>query len=137
MFKLRLRQTLQRRPKAWTNTGPKAGILLGIPLWQAGINPRLGCRERHLASQMSWEDAVRWSLAQPDMQKLAADAYFGDPVDAAERYRASAEYAAVRKLLPATPGRALDLGAGNGILSGPNQLVGAGPYESTGISFAL
>lgn len=96
---------------------------------------------------MSWEDAVRWSLAQPDMQKLAADAYFGDPVDAAERYRASAEYAAVRKLLPATPGRALDLGAGNGILSyalardgwqvtavepDPSALVGAAAIRSIG-----
>ncbi|MEC5292971.1 MULTISPECIES: class I SAM-dependent methyltransferase [unclassified Aurantimonas] len=66
---------------------------------------------------MSWEDAVRWCLAQPDMTDLSRDAYFGDPVQAARRYRDSAEFAAVRAMLPAQKGRALDLGAGNGILS--------------------
>jgi len=66
---------------------------------------------------MSWEDAVRWCLNRPEMADLARDAYFGDPVDAARRYRDSAEFAEIRRMLPAAKGRALDLGAGNGILS--------------------
>jgi SAM-dependent methyltransferase len=70
-----------------------------------------------LAGTMKWEDAVRWCMNEPSMKQLAADAYFDDPAAAAQRFHASAEYAEVRKLLPQTPGRALDLGAGNGILS--------------------
>ena len=107
-------------------------------------------------STMTWEEAVRWCLAQPQMAGLARDAYFGDPVDAARRYRDSAEYAEVRRMLPAQPGRALDLGAGNGILSwalatdgwavtavepDPSDLVGAGAIrtlaERTGESIAV
>lgn len=84
---------------------------------------------------------MRWCLDQPEMAALARDAYFGDPVEAARRYCDSAEYAEVRRMLPARKGRALDLGAGNGILSwalahdgwqvtavepDPSNLVGAG-----------
>lgn len=65
---------------------------------------------------MTWEEAVRWCMAEPSMAQLARDAYFDEPVKAARRYHASAEFAALRAYLPAT-GRALDLGAGNGILS--------------------
>lgn len=68
-------------------------------------------------ASLTRKSAVRWCLAQPDMADLARDAYFGDPVQAARRYHASAEFAAVRAMLPAQKGRALDLGAGNGILS--------------------
>lgn len=90
---------------------------------------------------MTWEDAVRWCLEQPDMAALARDAYFGEPVEAASRYSASAEFAEVRRMLPTTKGRVLDLGAGNGILSyalacegwqvtavepDPSAIVGAG-----------
>lgn len=79
------------------------------------------------------------------MAELARGAYFGDPVEAAQRYRASAEFAAVRDMLPATTGRALDLGAGNGILAwalamdgwdvtaiepDPSDLVGAGAIRA-------
>ncbi len=89
----------------------------------------------------TWEEAVKWCLDQPDMANLARDAYFGDPAEAAFRYAESAEYAVVRNLLPKSKGRALDLGAGNGILSlalakdgwdvtavepDPSDLVGAG-----------
>lgn len=89
----------------------------------------------------TWEEAVRWCLETPGMVDLARDAYFGDPVEAAERYYQSDEFAALRDLLPGRPGRALDLGAGNGILShalakdgwqvtaiepDPSALVGAG-----------
>lgn len=90
---------------------------------------------------LTWEEAVRWCLERPDMAALARDAYFGDPVEAASRYFTSAEFAEVRRMLPATKGRVLDLGAGNGILSyalacegwqvtavepDPSMLVGAG-----------
>lgn len=89
----------------------------------------------------TWEDAVRWCLDTPAMANLARDAYFGDPVEVAARYSASSEYAEVRRVIPQTPGRVLDLGAGNGILSwalasdgwevtavepDPSNLIGAG-----------
>lgn len=91
--------------------------------------------------RMTWEGAVRWCLEQPDLADLARFSYFGDPVEVARRYHASGEFAAVQAMLPATRGRALDLGAGNGILSwalaregwdvtavepDPSALVGAG-----------
>jgi SAM-dependent methyltransferase len=67
---------------------------------------------------MSWEDAVRRLLDQPDQVALAQAAYFDLPLaGAAARYHHSDEYAALRSLIPVRPGRALDLGAGNGILS--------------------
>ncbi|MCU0885274.1 MAG: hypothetical protein MUC44_10055 [Beijerinckiaceae bacterium] len=79
------------------------------------------------------------------MSALARAAYFDEPVAAALRYQASAEFGAVRALLPPKAGRALDLGAGNGILShalaregwavtavepDPSELVGAGQHVS-------
>jgi SAM-dependent methyltransferase len=93
----------------------------------------------------SWEDAVRWCLNTPAMADLARDAYFGDPVEAALRYRASPEYACVKCVIPQTPGRVLDLGAGNGVLSwalaadgwdatavepDPSDLIGAGAIRT-------
>jgi SAM-dependent methyltransferase len=89
----------------------------------------------------TWEEAVRWCIETPEMADLARNAYFGDPVEAAERYYQSEEFAALRNLLPSKSGRALDLGAGNGILAyslakegwqvtaiepDPSPLVGAG-----------
>lgn len=66
----------------------------------------------------SWEDAVRWLRTQPDRQDLVRDGYYDDPLaSAAERYRRSDEWQAVRTWLPATPGAALDVGAGRGIAS--------------------
>jgi len=94
---------------------------------------------------MTWEESVRWCLEQPDLQELASASYFGDPYAAAQRYFLSNEFAEVRRLIPQTPGRALDLGAGNGILSwalsqsgwdvtavepDPSTLVGAGALRS-------
>ncbi|TIR30176.1 MAG: class I SAM-dependent methyltransferase [Mesorhizobium sp.] len=100
---------------------------------------------------MSWEDAVRWCMSEPSMKELARAAYFDDPVVAAQRYHQSAEFDAVRSMIPRKVGRALDLGAGNGILSyalaregwsvtavepDPSALVGAAAIralaESTG-----
>lgn len=66
---------------------------------------------------MNWEQAVDWCLSRPELADLARDAYFGDPLEAAKRYQNSAEFTAILDMLPAQKGRALDLGAGNGILS--------------------
>lgn len=66
---------------------------------------------------ISWEDAVQKCLDSPELSDLARDAYFGDPEDAANRYYCSSEYKELKKILPSSPKKALDLGAGNGILS--------------------
>jgi len=66
----------------------------------------------------TWEQAVEWIRAQPEHHKLVIDAYYDDPLPAtAARYWQSEEWAAVRRLLPTLPGRALDVGAGRGIAS--------------------
>jgi SAM-dependent methyltransferase len=56
-------------------------------------------------------------MAEPGMAELAKAAYFDVPEVAARRYRESREFAEILRLLGAKRGRALDLGAGNGILS--------------------
>lgn len=67
---------------------------------------------------VSWEEAVAWLVAQPDKQELVRDCYFDStPESAAARYSRSDEWNAIFALLPAVPGRALDLGAGRGIAS--------------------
>lgn len=66
----------------------------------------------------SWEDAVRWLRSSPEHADLVNAAYYDDPVEqAAERYWASEEWAAIRSLTGTTGGRALDVGAGRGIAS--------------------
>ena len=66
----------------------------------------------------SWEAAVKWLRDQPDKRDLVEAAYYDDPLLlAAKRYYASDEWSAVRPLLPAQGGRALDVGAGRGIAS--------------------
>lgn len=66
----------------------------------------------------TWEEAVRWLIAQPDQQDLVRASYYDDPLPTtAARYWRGEEWAAVRTLLPATRGRALDVGAGRGIAS--------------------
>jgi SAM-dependent methyltransferase len=66
---------------------------------------------------LTWEEAVLWLREQPDQQALVQACFYDDPLlGAAERYRASSEWRAVRQLLP-TPGRALDIGAGRGIVA--------------------
>jgi SAM-dependent methyltransferase len=67
---------------------------------------------------LTWEEAVLWLRAQPDQRELVRACFYDDPLlAAAERYRASAEWSAIRALLPSPPGSALDLGAGRGIAS--------------------
>ena len=66
----------------------------------------------------TWEEAVSWLRAQPDKQDLVRASYYDDPLPAtAARYWQSEEWTAVRQLLPASRGRALDVGAGRGIAS--------------------
>jgi SAM-dependent methyltransferase len=65
---------------------------------------------------MSWEGAVRWLLTQPEHAQLVRDCYYDQPLtEAAERFAASEEWQATRALLPQSGGRALDLGAGQGV----------------------
>lgn len=67
---------------------------------------------------LTWEEAVRWLVAQPDKQDLVRDCYFdAAPEVAAKRYFQSAEWQAIRGFLPSFPAKALDLGAGRGIAS--------------------
>lgn len=67
---------------------------------------------------MTWEEAVRWLRESPEHEQLARDCYFDLPVsNAARRFHGSDEWIATRAWLPLPPGRALDLGAGNGIAS--------------------
>lgn len=66
----------------------------------------------------TWEEAVLWLRAQPDQVELVRACFFDDPLlDAADRYYASREWDAVRKLTGPSTGRALDVGAGRGISS--------------------
>lgn len=67
---------------------------------------------------MTWEAAVRWLRENPEHADLARECYFDLPLrEAAMRFRRSSEWAATREWIPDSPGRALDLGAGNGIAS--------------------
>lgn len=66
----------------------------------------------------TWEQAVQWLREQPGKRDLVLAAYYDDPLpEAAARYWRSEEWQAIRPLLPSTPGRALDVGAGRGIAS--------------------
>jgi SAM-dependent methyltransferase len=65
---------------------------------------------------MTWEQAVLWLRSQPDQSELVRACFYDDPLSAAaERYRRSAEWQAVRALIGSARGRALDVGAGRGI----------------------
>jgi SAM-dependent methyltransferase len=66
----------------------------------------------------TWEAAVEWLKTQPEQLELVRACYFDDPLsEAADRYYASGEWAAVRQLTGPSHGRALDVGAGLGISS--------------------
>jgi len=97
-------------------------------------------------AKVSWEDAVLWLRNQPDQHELVRACFYDDPlIDAAARYYESSEWAAVRTLLPRSPGLALDLGAGRGISAyalardgwqvtalepDPSAIVGAGAIRT-------
>lgn len=96
---------------------------------------------------------MRWLRSQPDQAGLVRDCFYDDPLlEAAQRYHRSTEWAALRRLLPGTPGRALDLGAGRGITSyalaregwqvtalepDPSPLVGAGAVRRLAVEAGL
>lgn len=66
----------------------------------------------------TWEQAVKWLRQQPPYRELVTSAYYDDPLlNAAERYRNSKEWEAIRSLLPDIKQTALDVGAGRGIAS--------------------
>jgi SAM-dependent methyltransferase len=66
----------------------------------------------------SWEQAVAALLEDRGSSALARDCYFdGTVLEASQRYWSSEEWQAVRPLLPAVTGTALDVGAGRGIAS--------------------
>lgn len=70
------------------------------------------------AEGRTWEEAVLWLRAQADQHELVRACFYDDPlVDAAERYYRSSEWDAVRALIGAARGSALDVGAGRGISS--------------------
>ena len=91
---------------------------------------------------MSWEEAVRWLLIQPDQEALVNACYYDSPRrEAARRYWQSDEWKAIRSYSPRQSGKVLDIGAGHGITSyalamdgwqvtaiepDPSRLVGAG-----------
>jgi SAM-dependent methyltransferase len=71
-----------------------------------------------VSGPLTWEGAVLWLREQPEQRELVRACFYDDPLEAAAaRYHASNEWRAMRPLLPALPGRALDLGAGRDIAS--------------------
>ena len=69
-----------------------------------------------MTEENTWEDAVRYCVGEPSFKALARDSYFGGSVHEAERYHASQEFASLLALLP-SPGVAVEIGAGSGILA--------------------
>jgi SAM-dependent methyltransferase len=92
--------------------------------------------------QITWEAAVQTLIDDPNQKELVEACYFDPPlVRAAARYAESAEWQEVRTLIGRARGVAVDVGAGNGIVSyalardgwtvvavepDPSDLVGAG-----------
>jgi SAM-dependent methyltransferase len=67
---------------------------------------------------LDWEEAVRTLVDNPAQANLVRQCYFDQPaLQAARRFHASNEWQSVRARLRGRSGRALDVGAGNGIVS--------------------
>jgi SAM-dependent methyltransferase len=106
------------------------------------------------ARAISWEAAVRWLIDDPAQVELVKSCYYDTPLArAAARYADGAEWSETRRWIGPERGVALDIGAGNGIVSyalardgwttvavepDPSELVGAGAVrklsEETGLS---
>lgn len=94
----------------------------------------------------SWEDAVRSLIDDAAQREVVEACYFDLPLaNAARRYAASAEWTAMREIVGQPGGVAVDIGAGNGIVSyalakdgwatvavepDPSELVGAGAIRA-------
>ena len=71
-----------------------------------------------VVGKMSWEDAVRRLLEQPDQAAPAQAAYFDLPLAcSAAPYPRSEEYSPLKSLIPGRSGRAPALAAAHVILS--------------------
>ena len=67
---------------------------------------------------MTWEQTVEMFRTDPEKSRLLYLCYLDDPlIFAARRFANSEEWESVRKFLPKTAGKALDIGAGRGISS--------------------
>ena len=102
---------------------------------------------------VSWEEAVRWLIQQPDKQDLVINSYFDMPlIAAANRYLKSEEWQEIKAYLPSNKVKALDIGAGRGITSyalakegwnvsalepDPSYLVGNGAISKLAIDAQL
>jgi 2-polyprenyl-3-methyl-5-hydroxy-6-metoxy-1,4-benzoquinol methylase len=87
---------------------------------------------------MTWEQAVLQLRNDPAQAELVRACFYDDPLaEAAVRYSKSSEWHALEKLLPARKGKALDLGAGRGIvayaLASHGWRVAAAEPDSSGI----
>lgn len=68
--------------------------------------------------RLTWEEAVKYLLSQPEQQNLVKACYYDAPLlNAVDRYWCSEEWHAIKELIPSSAGVALDIGAGNGIAS--------------------
>lgn len=69
-------------------------------------------------AEMTWEQAVVSLREKPENAEIARACFYDDPlIDAARRFHASSEWAAVSALLTQKPGKMLELGAGRGVAS--------------------
>jgi SAM-dependent methyltransferase len=69
-------------------------------------------------STKTWEDAVRSLIEDPARRELVEACYFDAPLaSAARRYVGSDEWAAMREIIGPANGVAVDIGAGNGVVS--------------------
>jgi SAM-dependent methyltransferase len=98
------------------------------------------------ADNISWEQAVSRLKNDPAQHELVQACFYDDPLElSARRYFASSEWRALQELLPSEKGRALDLGAGRGIVAyalarsgwtvtaaepDPSDIVGAGAVRA-------
>jgi SAM-dependent methyltransferase len=104
-------------------------------------------------ASMKWEDAVRTLLDDPRQREVVEACYFDLPLErASKRFSESGEWQAMRTLIGVPCGMAVDIGAGNGIVSAalardgwnavavepdPSNLVGAGAIRALSKSTGL